>query len=519
MENVDIVIVGSGASGSLLAAKLAHSGKRVMILEGGPERTMGDLYSSQLWARRLKWGGPATETAGKDPIGVTFNRGWGTGGAATHHYAAWPRLHPEDFDMHRRFGRGLDWPISYEDLRPFYDQVQKEVGLSGDATAEVWRPTGEPYPMPPLKGFNQGRIIDRGFKKLGLRTSPAPLAINSIEYQGRPACLYDGWCDAGCPIGALVNPLVLYLPQARQAGALLLHNSTVTHVLTNTDGDRVTGVEYYDLNGTRHVQEASLVILAAFAIQTPRILLNSATSHHPNGLANSSGLVGNYVMAHSLGRVFGLFKEDTDNHLGVSAGHLMSHDGYAKDLRQGYLGSFQWLIAHALKPNDLLGIANSRPDLFGPALHDFLKIASRRLASMTLFGENLPSSDSRVTLSEKKDPYGFPLARVVHDFGPDDLKCYEAGIQQGLAILKAAGAYEVWAGGRANAHIMGGTIMGRVPESSVTNSYGQTHDLSNLFVAGPGLFPTSGAVNPTFTIHALALRSAQHIINNWSRLV
>src|SRR5262245_44722555 len=144
MEKVEVVIVGSGAAGSLLAAKLAQSGKAVVMLEAGPERTLKDLYSSQIWARRLKWAGPPSETGGTDPVAVAFNSGWGTGGAAIHHYANWLRLHPEDFVMQSRFSRGLDWPISYEELRPFYDRIQREVGVAGDAAAEVWRPAGDP---------------------------------------------------------------------------------------------------------------------------------------------------------------------------------------------------------------------------------------------------------------------------------------------------------------------------------------------------------------------------------------
>lgn len=147
MDEVNAVIGGSGAAGSLLAAKLSQAGKSVVVLEGGPERQASDLYSSQIWARRIKWFGPSTITGGSDPICVNFGSGWGTGGAALHHYAVWLRRHPDDFDMKSRFGQGLDWPISYEDLRPYYDQIQKEVGISGDAKAEVWRPAGDPYPM------------------------------------------------------------------------------------------------------------------------------------------------------------------------------------------------------------------------------------------------------------------------------------------------------------------------------------------------------------------------------------
>lgn len=519
MEKVDIVIVGSGAAGSLLAAKLSQAGRKVLILEGGPERTARDLYSSQIWARRIKWSGPPTETVGSDPLSVNFGSGWGTGGASLHHYAVWLRRHVDDFDLRSRFGLGLDWPIAYDDLRPFYDRVQKEVGISGDAEAEVWRPPGDPYPMPPREIFNQAKLLAEGFHKLGLRTSQVPMAINSTEYRGRPACVYDGWCDAGCPIMALGNPLAVYLPEARKAGATIAHNCCVTRVLMNRNSDRCRGVEYFDEKGGRHVQEASLVIIAAYAFQTPRILLNSAGARQQNGLANSSGLLGKYMMTHVSGNIFGLFKEDTENYRGTTGGQLLSQEKYAKDPRRGYVNSAQWLIANALKPNDLLGIANSRPELFGNGLHKFMQTACRHLATMTFVGEDLPNADNRLVLSAAKDRFGFPLARVTHSFGAGDLKCYEEGMKEGQAVFRAAGAYEVWTSKRVRMHAMGGAIMGHDPKTSVTNSYGRTHDIPNLFVAGPSLFPTSAAVNPNFTIHAVTLRTAQYIAGNWSSLI
>ncbi len=518
MDKVDVLIVGSGAAGSLVAAKLAKAGKKVLILEGGPERGMSDLYSSQIWSRKLKWAGPPTETGGKEPLSVNFGSGWGTGGSAMHHFAVWLRLHAEDFEMKTRFGRGLDWPMSYDELRPYYDRIQKEVGISGDAEKEVWRPAGDPYPMPPLQVFAHGKIIEQGFAKLGLRTSPIPLAINSTEYNGRAACVYDGWCDAGCPIHALANPLAVYLKQARAAGVEVRHHALVGRVLTDAKGERATGVEYFDEAGQRQVQTAEVVVLAAFAFQNPRILLNSATDKHPRGLANSSDMVGRYMMGHSATNVFGLFSEDTQNYLGVNGGQLLCQENYAKDPSKGYLSSSQWLIANALKPNDLLGIANARPDLFGNALHKFLDTASKNLGTMTFVGEKLPNADDRLVLSDKKDAHGLPLARVTHDFGPDDTQCFDAGMKQGREIFKAAGAHDVWTGGRVRMHSMGGVIMGERREASVTNSYGQTHDVANLFVAGSSLFPTSGAVNPTLTIHALTLRACEYMIDNWAGL-
>ncbi|MFN3326668.1 MAG: GMC oxidoreductase [Bryobacteraceae bacterium] len=309
----------------------------------------------------------------------------------------------------------------------------------------------------------------------------------------------------------LGNPLTVYLPRAFRAGAEIIHDSAVTRVLTNQGGDRATGVEYYDAQGQRHVQEAGLVILAAYAFETPRILLNSSR----DGLANSSGTLGRYMMAHTTSSVFGLFEEETENHLGMTGGQLVCQDNYAKTPRNGYLSSSQWLIGNALKPNDLLGICNTRPDLFGAPLHDFLRTATKHMGIMTFVGEGLPDSGNRLVLSEKKDQWGFPLARVNHQFGPDSLKCWEAGIEQGRAVFDAAGAREVWVSRRAQMHTMGGAIMGRSADASVANSYGQAHDVSNLFIAGSSLFPTSGGVNPTFTLTALALRSAEYMLSDW----
>jgi choline dehydrogenase-like flavoprotein len=172
--------------------------------------------------------------------------------------------------------------------------------------------------MPPLEIFAQGRVIARGFEALGLRTAPLPMAINSVEYHGRPPCAYEGWCDAGCPLLALANPLAVYLSEAREAGAEIAHRAYVTRVLANEKGDHATAVEFFGARGERRVQKASIVILASSALQNPRILLNSAGPRHPAGLANSGGLVGKFMMTHAAGNVFGLFKEKTENYRGVT---------------------------------------------------------------------------------------------------------------------------------------------------------------------------------------------------------
>jgi choline dehydrogenase-like flavoprotein len=516
----DVVVVGSGAAGSIMAARCAAAGKKVLILEAGPERSNADLVSSTLWARRLKWYGPTVRESGANPVGSVFNSGYGLGGSAMHHYAVWPRLHVDDFRMRSRFDQGLDWPIAYDDLRAYYDDVQTEVGISGDAKQETWRPQGAEYPMPPVPVFAQGRVIARGFEKLGMRTAPLPLAVTSQVYKGRAACIWDGWCDAGCPIGALANPLTYYLPLAQSKGTEIRCNATVTRVLMNEKGTAATGVEYRDQTGAAVTVRATLVVLAAFAVQTPRLLLASQSAQHPNGLGNARDQVGRYMMTHPAGLIFGLFDEPTEPSMGAYGGQLLNQDGYDKrtHAKSGAFGSYQWMIAQASKPNDLLGITTTRPDLIGADLEAFLKRSAKGFATMTAVVEDLPVANNRVTLSAERDAHGVPLAAVEHTTHAASRQLWQETLSEGKRVFEAAGAKEVWTGPQGAMHLMGGTIMGKDPRTSVTNSYGQLHDVPNVVVAGPGLFPTSGGVNPTFTVHALAARSSEHLLREWRSL-
>ena len=512
-QQYDCVVVGSGASGSIIASKLAEAGQSVLILEAGPSRDLKDLISSQLWARQLKWSGSAVEEEGNHKIGHGFNAGFGAGGSALHHYGVWPRLHSNDFDTLSKHGKNLDWPISYETLRPYYDEVQADVGISGDAKAEIWRPKGEPYPMPPLPVFAQGQVISKGFSAMGLTTAPIPLAINSVPYKGNPSCVYDGWCDAGCPIGALKNPLITHLKQAILAGTEIRYDAQVTRVLTDKNRqDVASGVEYIDREGHTQRVKAGRVVLAAFTVQTVRILLNSVRA---NGVAlgNQFDNLGRYLTTHAGRTVFGLFSEHTDPHLGPTGGQLICHDHYDdKTAIKDSFGSYQWLIANAVKPNGLLGYANSRPDIFGPKLQPFMAQAAKHLGNMLYVGEDRSVRENRVMLSDKTDKFGIPVARTVHNAGPEQDAQMAFAMAEGEAIFRAGGATEVWTGPRAPIHIMGGAVMGSKEQTSVTDDLGLVHGTDNLYVVGPSLFPTSGAVNPTFTVSALAYRTAEHLI-------
>jgi choline dehydrogenase-like flavoprotein len=508
---VDLVIVGGGWAGSQLASQLADPGRRsVVVVELGPAWTTDDLVSSTIWLRRLKYM-PQAQLTGKNPLGVG-STGWGFGGAALHHWAVWLRFHPEDFEVRRRFGRGLDWPFGYDELRPYYDRAQETIGISGDTDGEVWRPPGAPYPMAPLPETAQGPVLRRGFHRLGIRTSSVPRAINSEPRNGRPPCELDAWCEAGCAIGALAHPLVTTIPTARRRGAEFRAGARVSRVLTK--GARATGVEYVDNEGNRHVQPARVVVLAAFVPENPRILLSSADG----GLANSSGRVGEYLGAQTSGNVYGIFEEDTEPGRGWPAGQLLSQDSYAKHAGRGYLGSYSWTAGTSVKRSQFIGFAAAQPNLVGKAFTDWMDRIEGHAAAMSYYGESIQLRGNRLTLTDERGPDGIPQAHIHHSFDPDALKVSDHALAEGSRVMRAAGATEHWTQQPAAVHRYGGAIMGDDPKTSVTNSFGQTHDVENLFVAGSSLFPTNAGVNPTFTLAAVTLRTGDHMLERWADL-
>ncbi len=517
-EKVDVVIVGAGASGSTYAAVLAKAGKKVVVMDNGPDWRTSDLISSDIWGRRIKPAGPPFILEGRNQISMGYQGGWGVGGAALHYFANFPRLLPTDFRIKSEHNRAHDWPIAYEDIAPWYDKVSQEIGTSGDAKAEeLWRPKGQAYPMPPMKTFKNGEVWVKGFEANNIRLVPAAVGMNSVEFKGRAACIYDGWCHVGCPIGALANPLVTFLAEARKANVEVRAWSTVTRVVTDQTGNRVTGVEYYDRNKEKQFQPASVVVLAAWAAQNPRLLLNSATDRHPNGLANRNGLVGKYIMTHFASGTNALFDEDVENHMGTIGAQYMSYDRYAKTSHKGAFGSTFITAGSAIKTSGLGGLANARPDLFGPELHAFMKKAVRSLTRITAFGEEQPKIENRVELASEKDPFGMPLGRIIHSYDDNEVALWNANFEEGLKVAKATDAKEVWSGRGAmpTIHLMGGTIMGTSAGNSVVDSYGQAHEVPNLYVAGPGIFATAGASNPTYTVFALSLRGAENLATNW----
>ncbi|MEA3182166.1 MAG: hypothetical protein QOI59_5689 [Gammaproteobacteria bacterium] len=504
-------MVGAGAAGAVAAAVLARRGKRVIVLESGPAWQPRELYNSLVWGRRLRWAAPPALMAGSDPFQHSFNIGRGLGGSALHHYGCWPRMSRADF-------RG--WPMDYDELRPYYDRIQSEVGISGDAAKEIWRPPGEPYPMPPLPVFRHGELLAGGFEKLGIHVSPQPMAINSIPYKGRPSCQYDGWCDSGCSILALANPQAVYLPEALRAGAQLRSNVNVTRLLAVRkrgpfgEAERLRGVAWRDSRNGSGIVEAQFVVLAANAIQNARLLLSSSTFDGSHALANSSGLLGCFFTYHSNVSVVGEFDEPTHNSLGPVAGTLYTRipGGQGTDAA---LGQSMWHIGVSIKPTDVTGMANWRSDLMGPELTEFLERRAPRMANCIALGEVGARRENRIEIAGERDRWGVPLARVIVSLEARDKALLRRLGETGLAACKAAGARDAWIAGYGNSHAMGGTIMGRDTRTSVTDSYGICHDVANLAIVGSGVYPTSLAINPTYTIHALTLRTAERILSLW----
>jgi choline dehydrogenase-like flavoprotein len=247
-------------------------------------------------------------------------------------------------------------------------------------------------------------------------------------------------------------------------------------------------------------------------------MLNSRNNRHPKGLGNKNGLVGRYLMSHPAVSVSGLFKEDMQNSMGATGGQLLCQDPFDKKSDpSGAFGSRQWEIGLVLKPNDLLGIAMTRPDIFGSKLHDFMLEGARHMGSMVGVCEDEPLYENRVDLSgTAKDKYGMPLASIKYQISPNGKKLWATAAAEGVKIFKAAGAREAWTGPPGGQHIMGGTIIGNDPAKSVLNAVAQSHEVKNLFVGGPGVFPTSSSINSTFTAHAMALKSAKYIAGNWN---
>ena len=502
-EACDVLIVGAGACGSVVARELARRGFSVVVIEAGRRFDAAtDLANSEANAGKIMWTEPRNYV-GKDF--VIPKAGVGVGGGTLVWLGVAPRFHPADFRTYSTEGVGADWPIGYDDLRLHYAAIEREFGVAGECGP--YPP--EPYelPMPPHRFNWHAQLLARGARKLGARPFAPPIAINSTAYNGRPACIYCGWCGSGCPTGAKATASDIYLKPAERQGARVISEAFVHRINYDAARGRVTGVDYLDSQRHEHRVNAHLVVLATHAIETPRLLLLSANATFPDGLANSSGLVGKNFMSHPTWQVFGTFDEPVNAYRGMQMGHVMVQDDYAPDPRRGCARGFI-LISYMMTPATYALLSGT---FVGAELKEFLYNYAHTTAWWA-HAEGLPDERNTITLDpELRDARGLPVARVTYEWGENDVRLSAAARDRAIEMMHASGARKVRVGLNYGAHAMGSCRMGRDPRTSVVNEFGQAHDIPNLFVADTSVFVTGSGVNPTLTAMALARRACAYI--------
>ena len=507
-ERVDVCIVGVGACGGLMAKELATAGFSVVGLEAGPRYNPAvDFENDEAEMLKLLWSGRRV-TSGDDPINPWS--GTGIGGGTLVWCGVTPRFHVNDFMTASIDGVGVDWPLTYADLSPYYDRVEADFGVSGQAGENPWEGPRGPFPMPPMPFSYQAQVLARGVKKLGGHPLHGPLAIASVPYRGREACNNCGFCMQGCRSTAKSTTLFTHVPQAEAHGARILPESTVFHIDYDPKQNRVTGVSYFDAQGEAHQIRARLVVVAAHAIETPRLLLLSANNTFPEGLANASGFVGKNFMAHPTCTVTGLFDEPLNGFKGPTMGDLLAQDWYETDGQRGFARGY---TLEKFVPGPFF-YASNMMNVWGADLKEMIRYYAHA-GGWWVCGEGLPNDENTVTLdAEVKDQHDLPVAHLKHGWAANDRALIEHGVQKATETLEAAGAWRVQAGPVSSAHPMGTVRMGNDPQRSVVNPYGQSHDIPNLFITDTSVFPTGGGVNITLTAMAISLRAAGYIVEH-----
>ncbi|HEV2329063.1 MAG TPA: GMC family oxidoreductase [Verrucomicrobiae bacterium] len=527
VQNADVVVVGSGAGGGVIAKELAEAGLQVIVLEAGrrfdpykdyPTNTQdfevraGNVFAPKDWRRdRYTTGGP-------NPF--SYNRVKGVGGSTLCYHAMAPRLHESDFRVRTQDGVADDWPITYADLEPYYTRVEYELGVSGpdgDGANPFDPPRSKPYPTMP-HGFNLvSNVIRRGAKKLGLHLVREPLAIPTMDWNGRPACKNAGTCRLGCRIASKSSIDVTYIPKAERTGRVSIRSECMAREIVVAPDGRARSVVYFDPDGKEQEVSGRIIVVAGNAVETARLLLLSTSRLFPNGLANSSGLVGKYFMEHLSIFSHGIFSERLDSWRGVPTGGIIQ-DFYETNPRHSFARG--WTISVENEPQWPLATAMSIPG-WGARHKVRVRECFGHMAGLACDGEQLPDERNRITLDPVvKDSYGLPVPRITNAHVPNDLEMIKKISSKLREILEASGAKEIVvnklvAGG--SSHYLGTCRMGGDPETSVVDPMCRTHDVPNLFIGDGSVFVTGGAANPALTISALATRTAEGIAEAFKR--
>lgn len=544
MNHYDAIVIGAGAGGGVTAGVLAEAGKRVLLIERGRELSFSDVGRDHLRNQRMsQYGhnaGPDIRTNPRvfqdyaDPLSEAivppydgrYHANAGCVGSGTRVYAgqAW-RFMPQDFRMASIYGvpEGsslADWPIGYDDLAPYYERAEWEIGVCGDANRMAHLPTyDKDYPMPPLAFNLQSRTMDAGAESLGWHTLPIPILLNSIEYNGRPACIRCQHCVGfACPVDAKNGTHNTMIARALASGNCTLMPDTIVERITTSDAGRVTGIIAYDKDCNRLEFTADVVVISAGAIESARLLLNSASAQEPNGLGNQSDQVGRHLQGHYYPGAVGLFPHNIQDNVGPGQAVATCEFNHDND---GIIGGGMLADDSILLPI-VVWKRKLPPDLpkWGAANKNFMRDNYLRVADITGPVHEIPSPEARVTISNTRDHFGISVVRLSGATHPETVKTAAFIHKRAREWLRAAGAVKVWgspppmrlSGGQ---HQAGTCRMGDDPQTSVVNRWGQVHGHDNLFVADGSVHVTNGGFNPVLTILALAFRTAEHITQTW----
>lgn len=567
MKPADVAVVGLGAAGGVAVLPLARAGLKVVGIEAGTwmdpakdfkadeifNNVRGMVTTSQKANRELPTfrTSPDQKAARRGNSAPMMNA---IGGTSIHYHAQSWRLKPWDFktrsEVLKRYGASYlpkgstleDWPISYDDLEPFYDTVEQDVGVSGKAgnimgkldpagnIHEGWR--SREYPMPPLRTSDYLEHMHKAAKSLGWNPFHSPAAINSVTYKGRPACAYHGYCDrGGCHVRAKNSTCFSTIPEAMRTRNLsITDRAQVTRIVADANG-KVTGVQYIR-NGQEYFQPAKAVLAGSYVYENVRLLLLSKSKAYPNGLANNHGQVGKHYFGHWDAQAgvaaTALFPMDLNVWYGAILSQGVVIDEWADDAFDhsglGFIGGASMTVNMEKHPIAAAAMQTfGRVPQWGSAWKKFIHENAGRWTSSYLQTNSFPYENTYLDLDpEVKDPLGDPVIRITS--GPKENEARAATYAQNRMEewFKAAGAIAVTKGQPngpgTSTHTYGGTRMGDNPETSVTDKWGFCHEAPNLGMLGGSVFGTSGARNPTLTIQALAWRTADHLVKNWKSI-